>query len=286
VVAAEAPSGQPVREAVRVVEEVGAVLAVDGVDERLDEVRAAAGAGSRPPGWTSAASRASRCTVAYGSVLTGRSPMEVRDTPKASRLETLGAWLGVWTPPRDCDVPPPPRRALAIGAAALVALAVLVALVVAPAIDDGKRETAAREQAAAERGAAERRAQLEAEQRARTGRLAVASPRTRALALVETAIGRDAKARFGTAGEPAACDPAAGADPAASRVVYDCFATVREIRGAGEQEGARGSLAIPYRAALDFAAGRYAFCKTNPPPAEQAIPNPQDVVELPPACRR
>jgi hypothetical protein len=212
--------------------------------------------------------------------------MEVRETPKASRVETLGAWLGLWTPPRDCEVPPVPWRKVALGAAALVALGVVIAVVVAPAIDEGKRETAARERAAAERRAAESRKRLEAEQRARTGRLSVAAPRTRALATVEAAIGRDAEARFGAAGDPAACDEAPGEDPAARRVVFDCFATVREIKGAGEQEGARGSLAIPYRASLDFAARRYAFCKTNPPPAEQAIPDPRSVARLPPACRR
>jgi hypothetical protein len=212
--------------------------------------------------------------------------MDERQTARASRMETLGAWLGLWTPPRDCEVPPVPWRKVALGAAALVALVVLAAVVVAPAIDEGKRETATAERAAAERRAAARRERLAVEQRARTGRLTVLAPRTRAVALVEAAIGRDAKARFGTAGAPAACDEAPGEDPTAPRVVFDCSATVREIRGAGEQEGARGSLAIPYRASLDFAARRYAFCKTNPPPAEQAIPDPRSVAELPAVCRR
>jgi hypothetical protein len=44
------------------VEQVGAMLAVDGVDQRLDGARADRDAGSRPPGWTVPLSRASRCT--------------------------------------------------------------------------------------------------------------------------------------------------------------------------------------------------------------------------------
>ncbi|HEV2999906.1 MAG TPA: hypothetical protein VGW75_04120 [Solirubrobacteraceae bacterium] len=217
--------------------------------------------------------------------------MEGRTTPepersRASRLEILGAWLHVWTPPRDCYVPPVPWRKVAAGAGVLLLVGVFVALVVAPAIDESKQESAAEEQAAADRRAAARRAAMRAEQRPRTGRLPAAASRERSLAFVEVAIGRDARARFGAAGDPASCGVAAGEDAAAPRVVFDCHATVREIRGAGEQEGARGSLSIPYRAALDFAARRYAFCKTNPPPGETAVPDPRQVVELPAACRR
>ena len=50
--------------------------------------------------------------------------------------------------------------------------------------------------------------------------------------------------------------------------------------------GTRGSLGIPYRAVLDFGRARYAFCKVNPPPGEQVIPDPRKIVELPRACRR
>ena len=32
------------------------------------------------------------------------------------RFEKVGAWLGVWTPPRDAEVPPPPWRKIALGA--------------------------------------------------------------------------------------------------------------------------------------------------------------------------
>ena len=63
---------------------------------------------------------------------------------KASLPETLGAWLKVWTPPRDVEVPPPPAgRTLAIaGVVALVVLAGAAALIV-PAIDSSKERAAA-----------------------------------------------------------------------------------------------------------------------------------------------
>ena len=68
---------------------------------------------------------------------------------KLSRWEVLGAWLRLWTPPRDVDVPPIPWRALAIGGAVLAVLAVLVVTVGIPAVQDDNRRTAEREQAAA-----------------------------------------------------------------------------------------------------------------------------------------
>jgi hypothetical protein len=205
--------------------------------------------------------------------------------PKASRLEILGAWLGVWTPPRDVEIPPVPWRKVAAGAAVLVAAGLLVALVVAPAIDDAKRESAAEERRAVQARARAREARIRREQRPFTGRLARAATRGASLGAVEAAIGRDARERFGADGRPASCEPAPAQDAAARRVLFDCHVTLREIVGAGEQEGARGSLAIPYRARVDFGAGRFVFCKVNPRPGEQAIGTPEDIVPLPRPCR-
>ena len=205
--------------------------------------------------------------------------------PRASRLEILGAWVHLWTPPRDVDVPPVPWRKLAIALGALLVAGVFAALVIAPQIDEAKDERAAQERRAEERRAAARRARLLADQRARTGRLPRGAARRQALDVTELLIGRDAQVRFAADGRPARCDTAAGEDPFARRVAFDCFVTVREIRGAADQEGARGALAIPYRAVLDFGSRRYAFCKTNPRPGEGAVGRPEDVVALPAACR-
>ena len=204
---------------------------------------------------------------------------------RASRFETLGAWLGIWTPPRDVVVPPVPWGKVGIGALALVVLGVFTALVIAPAIDDEKQRSAAEEQRALQRRVAARRVRMREEQRAVRGAVK-AGGRAAALERVEAAIGVDAARRFDANGEPAACDPVAGEDAAAARVLYSCFATVREIVGAGDQEGASGAIAVPYRASIDFAARRYAFCKANPPAGEQGLPDPRGIVELPSVCRR
>lgn len=205
-------------------------------------------------------------------------------TPKLSRLEVLGAWLGVWTPPRDARIPPVPWRRIGWTAIAVAVVAGAGLAVAIPAIDASKDERAATERAAREERAERRRARLVAEQRPRIGRLEQAGAAA-ALEAVGAAIGRDARERFSRRAAAATCEPAPGVDVAARRVAYDCVSEVREIVGAGDQAGARGSLGIPYRAVLDHARGRYAFCKVNPPPGEQVIPDPRELVELPRACR-
>ena len=96
-----------------------------------------------------------------------------------SRWEIVGAWLRIWTPPRDAQVPPIPWRKVAIAGLVLAAgVAAFVAFAV-PAIDSGKEQGAAavaRKQAAlsaaerarliregrVHRGSAERPADLDA----------------------------------------------------------------------------------------------------------------------------
>jgi hypothetical protein len=205
-------------------------------------------------------------------------PKPVRESPHASRLEILGAWLHLWTPPRDVHIPPVPWRKVAMGAAALAAAGVFVALVIAPAIDERKDESAAERRRIEDRERAARRARQTAEQRAFTGRLT-------SMTQVERAIGADAERRFGTDGRAADCELFPGEDPGARSILYDCHVTVREIVGAGGEQGARAALTIPYRARLDTATDRYAFCKVNPRPGEQAILGPESVVPLPEPCR-
>ena len=55
---------------------------------------------------------------------------------KASKLEILGAWLGIWTPPRDVEVPPVPWRKVGYVALGVLAVAAAVAVFVAPAMDE------------------------------------------------------------------------------------------------------------------------------------------------------
>jgi len=228
---------------------------------------------------------------------------------RASIPETVGAWLRLWTPPRDVEVPPPPSpRTLAIaGVLAALLLAGAAALIV-PAIDDSKERTAAREaRADAERRAASRRETI-AEQRPRRLEASALRPpsgapaarriaaRTALLERAETAISADARARAAAGeleGRPRGteCEPYPARDPgdgperdlAAIRGVYNCLVFVRAI--AATESNGGGQLGYPFRAVLDFVRFSATWCKTNPVPGERVVPDPRTVIELPPACR-
>lgn len=220
-------------------------------------------------------------------------------------METVGAWLRIWTPPRDVEVPPVPVRALLGVVAGLVAVGVAIAVLVAPQIDESKQQADARDRAAenARRDAAARRA-IES-QRATVVSLAALRPppggsaaerraaREGLVAEVEQRITADARARA-RAGElrnvtgPTSCQPKAGTPPeigdlAVRRGVFDCDTIVRAIVETDRNQA--GSLTYPFRAVIDFATFKVAWCKTNPVPGELAVPDPRLVVELPAACR-
>ncbi|HET8951418.1 MAG TPA: hypothetical protein VFN44_12950 [Solirubrobacteraceae bacterium] len=228
---------------------------------------------------------------------------------KASLPATIGAWLRVWTPPRDVEVPPVPVRKLLIGGALLLVLAAGAAALIVPAIDDSKQRSAAADaREAAQRREANRRAQI-AEQRPRTLDAAAVRPdagapdaqgiaaRETLLRRTEAAISADARARAQAGeleGRPQGtdCEPYPKAatradwpdrDLAADRGVYDCLVFVRAIGATETNIG--GQLGYPFRAVLDFDRFRVVWCKTNPVPGERVVPDPRTVLELPKACR-
>jgi hypothetical protein len=251
------------------------VLTVDRVHERLHELE---------PIWRRRAPAGLDAALheRYGSHQQKRT--DGVNEIKASRLETLGAWLGLWTPPRDVVVPPVPWRKVAVGVALLAVAAAAVAVFVAPAIDDAKTERSAREQRELDARAAARRERIIAMQQPRSGRAAADASRAAVVAETATAIGRDARERFSPKAETATCEVAADVDAAARRVAYDCLSPTSEIVGAGAQEGARGQLGYPYRAIVDFETGRYTFCRINPVPGEKGIKDPGATIGLPRAC--
>ena len=57
---------------------------------------------------------------------------------RASILEILGAWLHLWTPPRDVAIPPVPWRKLALGFGVAASLLGIALAVMIPRIDEGK----------------------------------------------------------------------------------------------------------------------------------------------------
>jgi len=67
---------------------------------------------------------------------------------RATRWEILGAWLRIWTPPRDVEIPPIPWRKVGALAALTCVVGVLVALFAGPRIEDGKQRRATGQQRA------------------------------------------------------------------------------------------------------------------------------------------
>jgi hypothetical protein len=207
---------------------------------------------------------------------------------RASRWEILGAWLRVWTPPRDVDIPPVPRRAVALLGVALLAAAAAAIVVAAPAIDSAKRTQAAADQRRAAASLRAERVRLRFDQRLHRAR-APAVPRLyraghRAAAhaaLVRAArasVARDARARvasgeFEVPVRRVRCRPEPGG--VAPRVRLSCFAitTQTDLVAVGQ----------PFLVAGSVRDGRYAWCHVNPPPGEGAAGRAISVA-LPSAC--
>src|SRR3954471_4845231 len=231
-----------------------------------------------------------------------------RDPTRLSRFEVLGAWLHLWTPHRDAEVPPVPVRRILTWT--LVGLLVLggASLLIVPAIQDARRRGDARDaRALAARQAAVRRA-IEREQRPRHGHARrprdlarLGDPerlrlRSALLHRSEAAILADARRRVETGAfktpvstvecrkTPPGSDPRApGAEADLSERIgaYDCIAVTHFIPNGAD----RGALGYPFRLVVDYARFAYVWCKSTPVPGEQAIPDPRTVVGLPAECR-
>ena len=194
---------------------------------------------------------------------------------RASRWEILGAWLRIWTPPRDVEIPPVPRRAVALLGLGVAAAVVVIVVVLVPAFDRSKERVAAsdtRAQATARRAEI---ARLRYDQRPHTARApevarlyrAGRQSEARAALMRHAAVSvrRDARARV-AAGEfdvpvrSVRCRPRGRLAP--PRIRLSCFAVTTQTRQA--------SVGQPFIVGASLRDGRYAWCHLNPPPAEGA----------------
>jgi hypothetical protein len=191
---------------------------------------------------------------------------------RASRWEILGAWLRIWTPPRDVEVPPFPRwAAVALPLAIAGAVAGYVGFI-APSIDDGRQRTAARDQQAHAAAVRRERARLANDQAPRAARAAAAArlyaarrpaqARGALVTAVEASIGRDARDRFAAGSIGVREVRCRELQAEAPRVLLSCFAVTSKT--------AQASVGQPFVAAGSLRDGRYAWCHQNPPPAEGA----------------
>jgi hypothetical protein len=208
--------------------------------------------------------------------------------PRATRFETLGAWLHVWTPRRGVYVPPPPsRRKLATWAvAAGVPLAVLLAIGLT-LLAHARHDEAARERRESAAVQAQVLAQQRVEQLPRHGHgrpvpLHAAPKRLLAArhALVhdlERAITADVRARI-RAGKlqgsvaRTSCPPYTTSNPDkppepplhAPVGRYDCLAITATV-DFGPRLVRNG---FPFWARIHYRTGRFTWCKINRVPGE------------------
>ena len=217
---------------------------------------------------------------------------------KLSRWEVLGAWLRLWTPPRDVDVPPVPWRLVGVGAAVLVILGVLIATVAIPEVREHNRAADDREQAADDARLQARLRSLQrllAVHRARGAPAATVDERRALVGRLEAAILDDVRARV-RAGEEGLegrirrvdCRPGrrSGAggvvpenEPTRVRAGYECTAVTSDIAG---HSGA--VVGYPFKGVVDFRTGGLVWCRTSPPPGEQVVADPSKLPRVPGEC--
>jgi type II secretory pathway pseudopilin PulG len=183
------------------------------------------------------------------------------------RWELVGAWLGIWTPPKGVEIPPVPVRKIAwwtVGV--LAAIGVALALIIPP-LEQGKRQGAAeraRQQAAAERVVIN---QLRADQRPHE--LVVPAGRSLAPAL-ETAISSDARARVRAKTMTGSvrgthCDPVPSYDAVYPHSrVYRCFVTTSADFHGTVGNGGTFASGYPFVATIYPRTRRLVWCKENP----------------------
>ena len=209
--------------------------------------------------------------------------------------EIVGAWLHLWTPPRDVTIPPVPWRKLALGFGIFALLLGSALAVMIPRINEGKETRAAEQRAAEAKAAAANRARVIKLQQPRSGSAAALLPPAGASATevtaaredflhtVERAITSDAQARAARGEMSRVKGPTTCAPAAASEGVFDCYTVVRLVPKV--ETNAAGSIGYPFRAVLDYDDFTYAFCRVEQFPGEKLVPDPRTVVQLPVACR-
>jgi hypothetical protein len=213
--------------------------------------------------------------------------------PHPERYEPLPGVAGlprwIWR-----KLPPPARIAVAL----FPVVALVVALLLAPGIDESKDERARAESERLARLRAERIRELRAEQRPRFHRSAPAGAdvarRTALANSLPAAVTADARARAeqGSLKGPirfARCEPyprtvggrGAELDPDRPTGRYSCLAVTRTVQASEHNEAAL--IGHPYRVMVHFDTGRYALCKVSGRAGEGSI-GTQPLVPVPAAC--
>lgn len=209
------------------------------------------------------------------------------DPRRAGRFETIGAWLHIWTPPRDVEVPPVPwRKLLAVGLPLLAVTGVAAWLIVDNASEDRERREAAAAREELERKK-ERAALLRLEQVAKRATIEPA-PRPEMVVALERHVLSDALSRdLKRDVRRVECEPhprsvvrdAIENDPKVKSNRYRCMAVTSDIPGR-----VKGVIGYPFLARIHYDTGALVWCKSTEIPGERLIPDPRTVVPPPRAC--
>jgi len=226
--------------------------------------------------------------------------MQQAQEQKATVFEILGAWLHIWTPPRDVRIPPVPWRKIAIGTGIGAVVVGIALAILIPRIDSSKDQYAADYAAFKERVRQENVTRINKAQAAKTGEAQAFLPAKGASAAeVQTANAQlmdkmkadmyaDAQARA-KAGEikpvtvAPTCDRAQGTPTSGPVGVFNCFIQTTPITSG--QRNMAGALGYPFRAVVHFDTFTYAWCKAELVPGEKLVVSPESAPLLPPACR-
>jgi hypothetical protein len=181
----------------------------------------------------------------------------------------------------------PRHRKLAAGIGALLlAGAVAAVIVLAPRVQESRREHAAAERAARIRLGRQARAQLVAEQRPRFGRLEAdtGGGTSAVVAQIERAITRDARARWGEGAleNRVRYTSCRRLGREGRRLLLACTAVTSEIRPTEDAPGV--VVGYSYRAAVSTNTARLAFCKASSRPLGTSSPEELRALTLPRVC--
>jgi len=182
---------------------------------------------------------------------------------------------------------PSGRIAVKVGGAVLVVAVAAAAVVLMPRIAESNRERSAQERRDAAAALAEQRRRLTREQSPHRARAGPDASRAAVLAELRAGILADARGRAavgelpGPAARRVECKPLTGADAGADRVPYDCIAVTSDLPS-GSVSGVIGH---PFRAVVNYSAGRVTWCKTSGRAAEGSLTS-EGLVKLPRACSR
>jgi hypothetical protein len=213
---------------------------------------------------------------------------------RANVLEVVGAWLHIWVPPRDVEIPPVPWRKLAIGTGIGVVLLGVALAIMIPRIDAGKNSRAEQDAATRARAQVQNKARIRREQTPHHGAAldlkpaagASAGQRTAARAQLVTRLEDDVMADARDRAAQGLIRPVAGpASCQPSRGDGGTFGVLEARRIERTARTASGAIGYPFRAVIDYRHFTYNWCKVEGIPGEMMIPDPNKLVALPKACQ-